>query len=249
MNTANSLAKNTQSRQKKSKKNEFTEILTVIQRMPSIIVTLFIVSVIVMNLLANKTIIQNEWIAIDGGILISWLTFMCMDIITKLYGPKAANSLTITAMFINLFVCMIFYLASIIPSNADDYTVFNQIFGGTWFILLSSSIAFVSSSLVNNYLNHWIGIKLNDDDSRHVFAIRSFGSTFVGQFIDNFIFAFLVFMIFAPIYWDGFHWTLIQCLSCALTGAFFELLMEVLFSPIGYQLTIRWKYKINSHGG
>lgn len=226
-------------------KNWISESLSVIQKMPSLIVALFVVSVIIMNLLANKTIVQNEWIALDGGIVISWMSFMCMDIITKLFGPKAANKLTIVAMIINLFICLVFYIVSIIPSSADDYTVFNQIFGGTWFILLGSSIAFLSSSFVNNYLNHWIGLKLNDNDSRRIFAIRSFSSTFIGQFVDNFIFASIVFMIFAPIYWDGFHWTLIQCLSCALTGAFFELLMEVLFSPVGYRITIKWKQKMN----
>ena len=46
-----------------------------------------------MNLLANKTLVQTEWIALDGGILISWLSFMCMDIITKHFGPKASNKI------------------------------------------------------------------------------------------------------------------------------------------------------------
>ena len=57
------------------------------RNIPSVITALFTVSVVVMNILANKTIFQNEWLAIDGGILVSWLSFLCMDIITKAFGP------------------------------------------------------------------------------------------------------------------------------------------------------------------
>ena len=69
---------------------------------PATVVSLFVVSVICMNLLANKTLIQTDWIALDGGILISWLSFMCMDIITKYFGPKASNKIAILAASINL---------------------------------------------------------------------------------------------------------------------------------------------------
>ena len=71
-------------------------------------------------------------------------------------------------------------------------------------------------------------------------AARSYISTFIGQFIDNLVFSIIVFTIFAPIFWDGFHWTLLQCVSCALTGALAELIMEVAFSPIGYRIVTKW---------
>ncbi|MBQ7810489.1 MAG: hypothetical protein IJ346_05940 [Clostridia bacterium] len=66
---------------------ERRETVILLRCIPSTVVTLFVVSVICMNLLANKTLFQNQWIALDGGILISWLSFMCMDIITKYFGP------------------------------------------------------------------------------------------------------------------------------------------------------------------
>ena len=73
------------------------------------------------------------------------------------------------------------------------------------------------------------------------FFTRSYVSTFIAQFCDNLIFSILTFMVFAPIFWDGFHWTLVQCLTCSLLGACLELVMEVVFSPIGYFVTKRWK--------
>ena len=81
-----------------------------------------------MNLLANKTILQLDWIALDAGIVISWLSFMSMDVITKHFGPKASTKVSIFATFINVLVCFVFWVVSIIPSQADDYTAFNTIF-------------------------------------------------------------------------------------------------------------------------
>lgn len=225
-------------------KRAFKETVILLRNIPSPVVALFVVSIISMNLLANKTIYQTTYLAIDGGILLSWLTFLCMDMVTKHFGPRASTRMSIFAMFVNLLACLLFYIASIIPTNdvMADYTEFNRIIGGTWFILLSSAIAFISSALINNILNFSIGkLFKNNPDGRLSFYVRSYVSTFVAQFFDNFIFSILTFMLFAPIFWDGFSWTLIQCVTCSLVGAAVELACEVIFSPIGYIVTRRWR--------
>ena len=222
-------------------KQEAQESKLLFRSIPSYIVAFFVVSVIAMNLLANKTIVNEEWIALDGGILISWLSFLCMDVVTKHYGPKAANKMTIFAVIVNLLVCLIFFIVSIIPTK-DDYSVFNTIIGGTWFILLSSTIASISSGILNNFLNYFINKQFKKNpDGKIAFTVSCYVSTFVGQFIDNMIFSVLTFMVFAPIFWDGFSWTFIQVVMCALTGAVLELLMEVVFSPLGYMISRKWK--------
>ena len=221
---------------------EIKETRILLRSIPTLVVTMFVVSVICMNLLANKTLVQLDWIALDGGILISWLSFMCMDIITKHFGPKASNKISILAAGINFLTCVIFFVASIIPSNANDYSELNNILGGTWFILLGSTIAFLSSAMINNFLNFLIGkIFKKNPDGKLAYIAQSYISTFVGQFLDNLIFSVIVFMIFAPIYWDGFCWTFIQCAMCALTGAVIELILEIIFSPIGYKIVSKWK--------
>ncbi len=222
------------------KETEQTSIL--LKSIPATVVTLFVVSVVCMNLLANKTLLQLPWIALDGGILISWLSFMCMDIITKHFGPGASNRICVLASAINLLTCLIFFTAAVIPSNANDYSGFDEIFGGTWFILLGSTVAFLASAVINNMLNFLVGRAIRKNpDGRLAFALRSYISTFIGQFLDNFIFSVIVFVGFAPVFWDGFHWTVLQCSTCALTGAVAELIMEIAFSPIGYRIVTKWK--------
>ena len=223
-------------------RDEYELTVILLRSIPAPVVALFVISVIAMNILANKTLVQTDYLALDGGILISWLSFLSMDVVVKHFGPKASNRMSVFAILVNLLICLIFFIVSIIPSNADDYTAFNQIIGGTWFILLNSTIAFLCSALINNFLNFTIGkLFKNNPDGKLAFFTRCYVSTFIAQFLDNFIFSILTFMIFAPIFWNGFHWTLIQCLTCALLGALLVLVMEAIFSPIGYLITKNWK--------
>lgn len=205
-----------------------------------LVVSLLFLSVVGMNLLANKSIDTGvEWLALDCGILFSWLTFLSMDILTQSYGPKAATMLSFAALLMNLLMAGIFFAASCIPGVWGESFVegsekilnaaLDHTFGGTWFILLGSSIAFISSAAINNFINHDIGRRLTRSHGFGSFAIRAYVSTLVAQFADNLIFALLVSKTF-------FGWTLLQCFTCALTGAVLELMFEVFFSPLGYGL-------------
>ena len=207
--------------------NDFRDLL---HSVPPIIAAMFVISVVCMNLLANKSIDTGvEWLALDCGILLSWITFLSLDIMTHCYGPWAATGMSIAAILINLLMSGIFFIAGHIPgvwgesyvegSEAIINTALDNTFSGTWFILLGSSIAFVVSALVNNFLNYGIGTRLEKEDGFGIFALRSYVSTFIAQFTDNLVFAFLVSRVF-------FGWTAIQCLTCALTGAVLELLFE-----------------------
>ena len=97
-------------------KKTVREFRGLVQTVPPLLVSLMILSVVGMNLLANKSIDTGvDWLALDGGILFSWLTFLSMDVLTHCYGPKAATALSFTALVLNLFMALIFFLASRIP--------------------------------------------------------------------------------------------------------------------------------------
>ncbi len=221
-------------------KREFKTFVILLRSIPSPVVALFVVSVITMNLLANKTIVQTEWLALDAGFLVSWLSFMCMDIVTKHFGPKVATKLAVFAMLVNILASIIFFAASKIGTMEG----FDEIFGGTWFILLDSTIAFILSAFINNFSNWAIGKTFKKNpDGIGAYVTRTYVSTFIGQFIDNLIFAVPTFMLFMPLLHPDWNikWTFLQCVTCSITGAVFELLCEVVFSPIGYAITNVWR--------
>lgn len=218
-----------------------SDFRSLLRQTPPLVVSLLFLSVVGMNLLANKSIDTGvEWLALDCGILFSWLCFLSMDILTQSCGPKAATALSGLALLMNLLMALVFFIASRIPGVWGESfvdggerminTALDNTFAGAWFILLGSSVAFLASAALNNFLNHGIGRRLGRDRGFGGFALRAYVSTFVAQFADNLIFALIVSRNF-------FGWTLLQCFTCALTGAALELLFEVFFSPLGYHLS------------
>ena len=109
----------------------------------------------------------------------------------------------------------------------------NATFGGSWYVVLGSSISMLLSSVTNSLLNQFIGGKFAKD-SFGTFAARSYASTLVGQLVDNLTFAVIVSHTF-------FGWTWAQVLGCSVTGALVELLCEVVLSPIGFRVVRQWE--------
>ena len=225
-------------------KSFLSEVILLERSIPGVVLALFVLSIVSMNLLANKSVnLPWNWLALDCGIIFSWLTFLVMDMITKRFGPRAATIVSILALIVNLFIVLMLFIGSRIPGMwGESYvdgseTILNNAldntFGGTWYVLLGSSIAFVVSSFVNAWLNWLVGKSLKKGNFG-AFALRSYVSTFIAQFVDNLVFALIVSHNF-------FGWTIGQCLVCAATGAVVELLCEVIFSPIGYKVAKNWE--------
>ncbi len=223
-------------------KRELEDYKILLRNIPSIVVSIFLISVIVMNLLANKELFSTPYLALDCGFTVSWISFLCMDMICKHFGGRAAAKISILALFVNLCVCLLFKLLSLTPGMWGEYytsgsmevnNALNATFGGSWYVVLGSSTAMLISSLCNSAINTVIGSRMKEDNFRS-FAVRSYISTGIAQFVDNLVFAVMVSYVF-------FGWTPIQVLTCSLTGAAAELLFEVIFSPIGYRVTKGWK--------
>lgn len=222
---------------------EIKEFRLLLRNVPSLVMVLFAVSVILMNLLANKEINTGiSWLALDCGLTMSWLSFLCMDMLTKRFGAKASIRLSLLAVGMNLFVCLMLFLVSKIPGNWGEFYTFendivnqglNNTIGGTWYVLLGSTIAFVVSAIANALINAGIG-KLEHTNSFKAYAVRSYISTLIAQFVDNLVFSLIVSHMF-------FGWSLLQCITCSLTGCIVELLCEVVFSPLGYKVCKKWE--------
>ena len=88
-------------------KKELRDWKRLMQSVPAAVVAFFTVSVILMNLLANKEIATGlSWLALDCGFTVSWLSFLCMDIITKRFGPKASIQLSLFAVVMQTLVLL-----------------------------------------------------------------------------------------------------------------------------------------------
>lgn len=225
-------------------KKFFTEFKLLLKDIPAWVLTMFVVSIVLMNLFANKSInLPFSWLALDCGIVFAWAPFLSMDLIVKRFGAKASIKVSLLATFINLIVSVLFFIAATIPGawgesfNFVDGSIVNQALDntvkGNWYILFGSTVAFVVASIVNAISNECVG-RLCKKDNYGSFVARTYVSTFIGQFIDNLVFSLIVSQLL-------FGWTLTQCVFCALTGAVAELVMEAMFTPLGWRICKKWE--------
>ena len=128
----------------------FRDYRLLLRNVPSTNVTLFVLSVVLMNLLANKELVSLPYLALDCGITLSWVSFLCMDMITKRFGAKASIKISVFALACNLAVVALLWLVSLAPGHWGAYyssglapvdAGLNATFGGSWYVVLGSSIS------------------------------------------------------------------------------------------------------------
>lgn len=231
---------------------DFNDWKKLLRSIPGLVTMLFIMATITMNLAANKIVWSGlvvngtPFISITGGIFLSWLVFLLMDIITKTYGIKASIKLTLLGAIINAFAVVFLALIALFPAKypyEGASTFFDTVFGfealsapQPWQILLSSTIAYIVSGIVNAIVNGLFGkLFKNNPDGKSAFYCRSYVSTTIGQFVDNFVFGALAFSVFAKFY------TLPTLIGIATLGALIELACEMIFSPFGYRICKKWQ--------
>ncbi len=229
---------------------EWQDYKDLLRKVPSLALTVFILSVVCMNLLANKELFHTSWVALDCGFALSWIPFLLMDCTCKVYGGKAAAKLSILAIAVNLIMFGLFKLLAATPGMWGAYyatalpevnAALNDTIGGSAWIVWASALAMLVSSLVNSAVNMSVA-RLLHKDNYATFAARSFLSTALAQFVDNLVFAFVVSV---PL----FGWNIRQAVMCSLTAAGFELLLEIAFSHVGYTMAKSWNkdQTVNPH--
>ena len=188
----------------------------------------YAVFTVVQNLFEMKTLGTAAFAFAGGGILLSWATFMIMDITTELFGKKETMKIYTFAGLINLFIVVLSQVVILIPGvYPEQNAAFAQIFSNGVRTALSSFTAF----WFGNFVNMQIMIKLkskSNSNSKFLLFIRAVVSTIFGQFVDNLLFATLA---FAPIGLSLFETSWTAILTTSSFGTFMETIIESCFVP------------------
>lgn len=226
-------------------KKEVDDYSKMLRDYPPVVFTLFVLSLVAANIFANKELINYKYLCLDCGTAFSWIMFLCMDVTCRHYGPKATIKLSLLALVINLAVALSFALMASVGGNWGAFydtadiaanSILNSTFSASPYIVFGSSVAFISSSVVNALLHNFISKKESKrrKSGFALFAFASWVSTFVAQFCDNLIFSLIVSKVL-------FGWTFTQVIGCSTIQAVAELLCEVVFSPLGYYWCCAWE--------
>ena len=195
---------------------------------------LFITSLVVSNLIFQKffywypfkgEVFGSRLFELSVGILPYPLTFLITDLISEIYGKKAANRVVTAGIFASFFSIGILLMADYVPamesSPVDDAT-FNKVFSLSPLAVLASMIAYLLAQFFDIKIYHYWK-KLTQGK---MLWLRNNFSTFTSQFLDTFSVVLLL-SLFGILPWDLF-------VGLVMSGFVFKVIVAALDTPLLY---------------
>ena len=189
-----------------------------------LIAAVFCSLLLISNIGATKFIDFGP-IKTDGGAFLFPLTYILGDVLTEVYGFKAARRIIFTGFGIGILAGLTFWLVQISPAadGWENQTAFESILGFVPQIVAASVLAFLCGQLSNSWTLVWI--KQRTDG--HKLWARLIGSTIVGELVDTFVFTLVASL--------G-RLNLSEFLNYLATGYIYKTMYEVILLPITYRV-------------
>ena len=150
-----------------------------------ILVAVFTALVIISNVTATKGVAFGPVIT-DGGFIVFPLTYVIGDVLSEVYGFKAARRAILLGFSMNVLAALAFWVTIYLPA-ADFYenqaALENVVHAYTQLI-----IAGLAGFIVGQTINAWVVVAIKErTKEKHLWA-RLVGSTFAGQLGDTLVF-------------------------------------------------------------
>jgi uncharacterized integral membrane protein (TIGR00697 family) len=192
-----------------------------------VIVGVFVGVLLISNIAATKLIAFGPIIT-DGGAFLFPLAYIIGDILSEVYGLKAARRAILLGFVMLVVAALTFWLVQISPA-ADGYEnqeAYEAVIGFVPRIVLAS----ISGYLVGQLLNAFVLVRIKERTKERALWLRLIGSTVVGEFADTLVFCTIAFygVITGAEFWNY-----------VLVGYLYKTLLEVVLLPVTYP-TIRW---------
>jgi len=199
-----------------------------------IIAAIFCSLLLISNIGATKFIDFGP-IKTDGGAFLFPLTYILGDVMTEVYGYRAARRIIFTGFGIGILAGLTFWLIQISPAAAtwQNQAAFESILGFVPQIVAASVIAFLLGQLSNSWTLVWIKKRTQGNK----LWARLIGSTIVGEFVDTFVFT-----LIASLGRLNFE----EFLNYLATGYVYKTLFEVILLPITYRVIAHVKRHENA---
>ncbi len=191
------------------------------------IVALFTGILLISNIGAVKLISVGPFIA-DGGAFLFPLVYILGDVLSEVYGWKAAKRAIVLGFAMAILAAITFLVVQVSPAaNGWEYqSSFENILGFVPTIVAASVCGFLVGQLLNSY----VLVKIKQRTKEKYLWVRLIGSTVVGEFADT--------LVFCTIAFYGIL-TGAEFINYVLTGYVYKTLLEVALLPITYPV-IRW---------
>lgn len=150
-----------------------------------VLVAVFTALVIISNVTATKGVAFGP-ILTDGGFIVFPLTYIIGDVLSEVYGFKAARRAIVLGFSMNILAALAFWATVYLPA-ADFYENqehFENVVGSYTQLIIAGLAGFI----VGQTINAWVVVKIKErTKEKHLWA-RLVGSTFAGQLGDTLVF-------------------------------------------------------------
>ena len=184
----------------------------------------FVALLVISNVGAVKLIGAGPLI-LDGGAFLFPLVYIAGDVLSEVYGFKAARKTIYIGFGMAILSALTFWLIQMSPSanGWENQGAFEAILGFVPRIVLASVCGF----LVGQLLNAYVLVKIKARTNEGSLWLRLIGSTVVGEFADTIVFCTIAF--YGIITGGDF-------LNYVIVGYFYKTLLEVLLLPVTYRV-------------
>lgn len=187
-----------------------------------VIVGIFVGILIISNIAATKLISFGPLI-VDGGAFLFPLAYVIGDVLSEVYGWRAARRAIILGFAMAVLAAVTFWVVQLSPA-ADGYehqSAYEAVLGFVPRIVLAS----VSGYLVGQLLNSYVLVKIKERTREQHLWARLIGSTVVGELADT--------LVFCTIAFYGVI-TGAEFANYVIVGYLYKTLLEVVLLPITY---------------
>ena len=156
-----------------------------------VIATIFITCLITANIIAVKLICIGGLI-LPAAIIIFPLSYIFGDILTEVYGFRAARKVIWLGFLCNLIAVLAIWIGGLLPAAPfweDKQSAYDTILGYVPRVLLASFVAY----LIGEFANSFVLAKMKIKTKGRWLWTRTIGSTIVGQGLDSAIFITIAF--------------------------------------------------------
>ena len=150
----------------------------------------FVTALVVSNIIAVK-LVEFSGRVFPAGLVIFPLSYLLGDVLTEVYGLRAARAVIWLGFACNLLAVGAIQVAIHLPAAGfyEDQDAYERLLGTTWRLFLASLAAYVVGELANAY----VLARLKAVTRGRFLWTRTIGSTVVGEGLDSAIFVTIAF--------------------------------------------------------
>jgi queuosine precursor transporter len=156
-----------------------------------ILAAFFVTALVVSNIIAVK-LVEVSGRVFPAGLVIFPLAYLLGDVLTEVYGIRAARRVIWLGFACNLLALGAIQAAIHLPAAdfwAENQSAYEDILGTTWRLFLASLAAYLVGELANAYVLAY----LKGATHGRFLWVRTIGSTVVGEGLDSLIFITIAF--------------------------------------------------------